>query len=163
MSKTEMKKTVEMQFDGVQLWAFGIFFFFFFSASLAMMIIGFVSKGLEPLGWGGLALLLWVSLIFVPFLVFYGRRYFHYLRHAEDYVLLTAHFAPGGSYGMRYGCYFSAQFVWEGKPLAIDTHSVFTSYAINLFDLPLIVDYANKENQIAYNPKDGTIVVVGLV
>ena len=163
MSKAEMRNTVEMSFDKTQLITFGIMGFIFISGSLTMMIVGFLNPKLDPIGWGGLALFLWMNLLTDPFFVFFGHRYFHYLRKAEDYIPVKAFFAPGGSFGSRSGSYFSAQFDWEGKRMAIDTHCIFSANGINLFDLPLIADYANKENQIAYNPKDGTIVVVGLV
>jgi cation transport ATPase len=163
MSKAEMKTTVEVQYDRDQFLLYAILFFFFFAMSLATMIIGFSKENLYPIGWGGLAMMLWISLLFSPFLIFFGHRFFHYVREAENYVPVTALFTIAGTSGFRYGSYFSAHFDWEGKSLSVDTHSLFYFHGLTLFDLPKVAEYANKENKIAFNPKDGTIVVVGLM
>jgi hypothetical protein len=163
MSKSEMKATVELRYDQSRLLIYGILDAIFLAGSLTALIVGFSDEKLQAIGWGGLAMTLWVSILLLPFLGFYGYRYFHYLHQAQDYIPVSATFTTQGTFGWRYGSYFSAHFEWEGKPIAVDTHSIFYAYGWDLFDLPRVAEYANRENRIAYNPKDGTIVVVGLL
>jgi hypothetical protein len=163
MSKKEMKATAEVKFDRNRFLVYGVIAFVFLLGSLATLIIGFSQENLRPIGWGGLAMLLWIILLFSPFLGFYGYRYLHYVRQAQHYIPVSATFTAEGTAGWRYGSYFSAHFAWEGKPIAVDTHAIFYGYGFDFFSLPRVAEYANKENRIAYNPENGTIVVVGIM
>ena len=100
-----------------------------------------------------------MTLLIVPFLIFYLVRLVNILRQAEKYIFCQAVLDKPHTSLSRDMFYFSVVLKGaDGKEFMTDTHAIFANRS--LFG-PQLEDYVNQTVTIAHNPATGMVVVIG--
>ena len=100
-----------------------------------------------------------MTLLILPFLIFYLVRLVNILRQAENYLFCQAVLDKPHASLNRDMFYFSVVLKGaDGKEFMTDTHAIIAN---RILVGPQLEDYVNQTVTVAYNPATGMVVVIG--